>query len=40
MEFKTMKESKGKTKKKVEKPNASQPTAKGMAPLGSKSKPG
>lgn len=34
-----MKESKGKTKKKVEKANASQPTLKGMAPLG-KSKPG
>jgi hypothetical protein len=34
-----MKESKGKTKKKVEKPNASQPTAKGMAPL-TKSKSG
>lgn len=28
-----MKESKGKTKKKADKPNASQPTLKGMVPL-------
>ncbi len=40
MESTTMKESKGKTKKKAEKPNASQPTLKGMAPLAAKSKPG